>query len=146
MIILSILGSLAAIGVVCWLLFTLAVFALPFFMGVTAGTWAYGTGAGWLGAIVVGFLAAGGTFAIGQLLLLFVRPLWLKLLVVLAFVAPAAVAGYAATHGIVKHTMQSETWQLIFSGVGALAVGIVAFIRLTALFPTGAAGRDVSGA
>ncbi|MFG1228596.1 hypothetical protein [Xanthobacter wiegelii] len=146
MIILSILGSLTAIGVLCWLLFTLAVFALPFFMGVTAGTWAYGTGAGWLGAIVVGLLAAGGTFAIGQLLLVVARPLWLKLLVVLAFIAPAVVAGYAATHSIVKHTMPSETWQVIFASVGALAVGVVAFIRLTTLFPTGAAGRDVSGA
>jgi len=29
MIILAILVSLAAIGVLCWLLFTLAVFALP---------------------------------------------------------------------------------------------------------------------
>ncbi|MFG1303017.1 hypothetical protein V5F34_02635 [Xanthobacter autotrophicus] len=146
MILLSILGSLAAIGVLCWLLFTLAVFALPFFMGVTASTWAYGTGAGWLGAIVVGFLAAGGTFTIGQLLLLFARPLWLKLLVVLAFIAPAVAAGYAATHGIVKHTMPSETWQLIFSGVGALAVGLVAFIRLTTLFPPEGSGRGSAGA
>lgn len=146
MIVLSILGSLAAIGVLCWLLFTLAAFALPFFMGVTAGTWAHGTGAGWLGAIIVGLLAAGGTFAIGQLLLVVARPLWLKFLVVLAFVAPAVAAGYAATHGIVKHTMPSETWQLIFSGAGALAVGIVAFIRLTTLFSPGGSSRGSAGA
>ena len=50
MIILGIVLSFAAIGILCWLLFTLAVFALPFFAGVTAGTWAYDTGAGWLGA------------------------------------------------------------------------------------------------
>lgn len=37
MIILAILASLAAIGLLCWLLFTLAVFALPAFVGVTAG-------------------------------------------------------------------------------------------------------------
>lgn len=136
MIVLSILGSLAAIGVLCWLLFTLAVFALPFFLGLTVGTWAYGSGAGWLGAGIVGLVAAGATFGIGQLMLAVVRPLWLKLLVVLAFVAPAVVAGYAATHGIVKHTTPSETWQLVFSGVGAIAVGIVAFVRLTALIPS----------
>ena len=40
MIILGIVLSFAAIGILCWLLFTLAVFALPFFAGVTAGTWA----------------------------------------------------------------------------------------------------------
>lgn len=36
MIILPILATLAAIVALCWLLFTLAVFALPFFAGVTA--------------------------------------------------------------------------------------------------------------
>jgi len=146
MIVLSILGSLAAIGVLCRLLFTLAVFALPFFLGLTAGTLAYGSGAGWLGAVIVGLVAAGATFGIGQLMLVLVRPLWLKLIVVLAFVAPAAVAGYAATHGIVKHTMPLETWQLVFSGVGAIAVGIVAFVRLTALIPSEPSGRGITRA
>jgi len=131
MIILAVLVSLAAIGVLCWLLFTLAVYALPFFAGVTVGTWAYGTGAGWLGAIVVGFVGAVATFLVGQLLLAFVRPLWLRVLVALAFVAPAVIAGYHATHGIVKHTMPSETWQLVFSVIGAIAVGITAFVRVT---------------
>ena len=40
MIILAIVASLAAIGLLCWLLFTLAVFALPAFVGVSAGAWA----------------------------------------------------------------------------------------------------------
>ncbi len=40
MIFLGILLSIAAIGFFCWLLFTLAVFALPFFAGITAGAWA----------------------------------------------------------------------------------------------------------
>ncbi|QRG08909.1 hypothetical protein EZH22_11915 [Xanthobacter dioxanivorans] len=133
MIIFSILGCLAAIGIFCWLLFTLAVFALPFLLGLTAVSWAYGTGAGWIGAIVVGLIAAGAIFAIGQFLLIVARPLWLKLLVAFAFVAPAVVAGYAATYGIVKHVLPSQTWQLIFSGAGAIAVGIVTFVRLATL-------------
>lgn len=37
MIILAILASLAATGLLCWLLFTLAVFALPAFVGATLG-------------------------------------------------------------------------------------------------------------
>lgn len=114
MIFIGILFSIAAIGFLCWLLFTLAVFALPSFAGVTAGIWAYDTGAGWLGAIVVGALAAGLTFGIGQLLLLFVRPLWARIAILLGFVAPAAFAGYHATHGIVKHVMPSEDWQFAF--------------------------------
>ena len=40
MIALGILASVAGIGFFCWLLFTLAVYALPFFAGVTVGLWA----------------------------------------------------------------------------------------------------------
>ena len=115
MIFIGILLSIGAIGFLCWLLFTLAVFALPFLAGLTAGTWAYGTGAGWFGAIIVGSVAAGLTFGIGQLLLATVRPTWARLLIAAAFVAPAVVAGFHATHGIVKHTLPSETWQVVFS-------------------------------
>ena len=146
MIFVGILLSIAAIGFLCWLLFTLAVFALPFFAGVTAGTWAYGTGAGWLGAFVVGFVATGLTFGIGQLLLATVRPTWARLLVAAAFVAPAVVAGFHATHGIVKHTMPSETWQVVFSVIGAVAVGIVAFTRITGMAASGPATGHTSHA
>jgi hypothetical protein len=141
MIFLGILLSIAAIGFFCWLLFTLAVFALPFFAGITAGAWAHDTGAGWLGAILVGVVAAGLTLGIGQVLLGIVRPLWARMLIALAFVAPAAIAGYHATHGIVKHTMPSETWQLVFSVFGAIAVGVTAFARVTAMAATGPTGQ-----
>ncbi len=58
MIFLGILASIAAIGFLCWLLFTLAVFAFPLFAGVSIGTWAYGTGAGWPGAVLIGLIGA----------------------------------------------------------------------------------------
>ena len=142
MIFLGIILSIAAIGFFCWLLFTLAVFALPFFAGVTVGGWAFQTGAGWPGAILIGAVAAGLTLGIGQVLLGIVRPLWARMLIALAFVAPAAIAGYHATHGIVKHTMPSETWQLVFSVIGAIAVGITAFARVTAMAATGPTGQN----
>ncbi len=144
MIIIGIILSIAAIGVFCWLLFTLAVFALPFIAGVTGGMWAYETGAGWLGAIVVGAVAAALTFGIGQLLLLFVRPLWARIVIALTFVAPAAIAGYHATHGIVKHTMPSEGWQVAFSIIGAVAIGATALRRLVSMAPPGSTGQNLA--
>jgi disulfide bond formation protein DsbB len=80
---------------------------------------------------VVGLAGAAVSFVGGQLALAVVRPLWVRLLVALAFVAPALITGYHANHGIVKHTMPSETWQLVFSVIGAVAVGITAFVRVT---------------
>lgn len=146
MIFIGILASIAAIGALCWLLFTLAVFALPVFAGATAGAWAYQTGAGWIGGFVVGLVAAALTFGIGQFLLAFVRPLWLRLAVAAAFVAPAVLAGYHATHGIVQHTMPSDTWQIIFSVIGAIAVGVTAFVRVTTVAAPGPSGRGLSRA
>ncbi|AWB25814.1 MULTISPECIES: hypothetical protein [Methylobacterium] len=147
MIILAILASVAAIGVLCWLLFTLAVFALPAFVGFAAGAWANGTGAGIAGAILVGMVAAAVTFAVGQLLITFARPMWLKLGVAIVFVAPAAVAGFHATHGIVKHLMPSDVWQITFSVIGAIAVGITAFARVAGMAKaSGPTSRDLARA
>jgi hypothetical protein len=144
MIIIGVLLSIAAISFVCWLLFTLAVFALPFFAGVTAGMWAYDTGAGWLGAIIVGAVAGMSTFGIGQFLLVAVRPLWARIVIALAFVAPATSAGYHATHGIVKHTIPSEGWQVAFSVFGAVAIGLTALIRLAAMATPGPTGPNLA--
>jgi hypothetical protein len=144
MIVLGIIVSIAAIGTMCWLLFNLAVFALPFFIGLNAGIWAYGTGADWLGGILIGLIAAGLTVAVGQGLLMLVRPIWARLLIALTFVAPADVAGFYATLGIVKHMMPSETWQIIFSVVGAVAVGVTAFLRVAGMAATGPADGNLA--
>lgn len=133
MIVLGPFLVIVAIGFFCWLLFTLAVFALPLFVGFTAGLWAFHTGAGVLGGIVVGLVAGGATFGVGQLALAYVPWAWLRLLIILFFAAPAAVAGYSATHGIAQMAMPSTTWQMIFSLAGAIAVSVTAFIRLTGM-------------
>ena len=146
MIILGILLSIAAIGFLCWLLFTLAVFALPFFVGVSIGMWAYHTGAGWFGAIIVGLIGAALTLGIGQFLLSVIQPLWARMLITLVFVAPAAIAGYHATHGIVQHTMPSEIWQTVFSIIGAVAVGATAFIRVAGMASTVPPGQRLARA
>ncbi|MGE0294224.1 MAG: hypothetical protein AB7P97_17885 [Hyphomonadaceae bacterium] len=146
MIILGILLCMVAIGFLCWLLFTLAVFALPFFVGVTTGMWAFNSGAGWPGAIIVGALAAGLTFGVGQLLLGTVRPLWAKVAITLVFVAPAAVAGYHATHGIAKHLMPSDAWQIAFSIFGAVAVSVAAFVRIAGAAGPGQPGQGIARA
>tara|TARA_R110002126_G_scaffold141593_3_gene286717 strand:- start:392 stop:829 length:438 start_codon:yes stop_codon:yes gene_type:complete len=139
--IIAILGSIAAIAVLCWLLFTLAIYALPGLGGVVAGMWAYQTGAGLPGSVLVGLLGAALVFGFAQFLILFARAMWLKLAVALVFVAPATVAGFHATLGIVRHLMPSETWQTVFSVFGAVAVGITAFVRVTSMAPPGPAGQ-----
>ena len=53
MIVIGILFGIVGIGFLCWLLFSLAVYALPFFAAVSAGLWAYHGDVGPVGAIFV---------------------------------------------------------------------------------------------
>ena len=144
MIIFGPLLVIAGICFLCWLLFTLAVFALPFFVGLTVGVWAFHSGAGVIGGILVGLAAGGATFGVGQFALGLVPWTWLRLLIILIFVAPAAVAGYSATYGIAHMAMPSATWQTIFAVVGAIAVGVTAFLRFTAMATPGPAGQSMA--
>src|SRR5258708_2216957 len=61
MIAIGIVLNLVGLGIFCWLLFTLAVYALPFFVGATTGVFAYHSAAGRLVAIAVGLLTGGAT-------------------------------------------------------------------------------------
>ncbi|WP_259260804.1 MULTISPECIES: hypothetical protein [Bradyrhizobium] len=144
MIIFGPLLVVVGIGFFCWLLFTLAVFALPFFVGLTIGIWAFHTGAGVLGGTAAGLVSGGATICIGQLALAFVPWTWLRLLIILLYVAPATFAGYSATHGIAQMATPSPTWQTIFAIVGATAVTIAAFIRFAAMAAPGPTGRDLA--
>lgn len=146
MIFLGVLGYIAAISILCWLVFNLAVFALPFLVGLTLGGWAYETGAGWFGAILIGLVSGGASFALGQVLLGTVRPLWARILIALAFVIPAAIAGYHATLGISRLMMPSEIWQIVFSIAGAFAVAVTAYLRITAEIAPAGGARNSQGA
>ena len=45
MLVIELILSMFGIGLFCWLIFTLAVYALPFFVGLTAGMAAFHDGA-----------------------------------------------------------------------------------------------------
>jgi hypothetical protein len=126
------LMSVALIGLLCFVAYTLATYVLPFMLGITAARFAYDTGSGLIGAGLVGLTA--GAVAFGLLVFLFasLRPPILRLGVALVFAAPAAVAGYALVHGITKEAVPSEVWRQIFCIVGAIFVGVSALMRLAA--------------
>jgi len=131
MVILILLG-VVLVGLLCALAYTLATYALPFMLGLAAARLAYATGAGLIGAGFVGLAA--GAVAFGVLAFLFstLRSPILRFAVVTVFVAPAAIAGYALVHGIVRQAVPSEIWRQIFCVLGAVAVGVSAWLRLAA--------------
>ena len=96
MLVLGLILSVFGIGFFCWLLFTLIVYALPFVVGLTVGMAAFHTGAGVIGALIVGVAVGALTLFVGQVAFASVRSFILRAAIALLYAVPAAIAGYHA--------------------------------------------------
>ena len=133
MIIIGVLLNIVGLGVFCWALFALAIHALPFFVGMTAGIYSFQAGAGPFGAIVVGFVAGGFTLVLGQYAFSVARSPIVRLVIGLLFAVPAARAGYDVTLALAHVGIPSEWWRESFAMLGAIAVGSTAWARVSIL-------------
>lgn len=124
--------SVALIALLCVLAYTLAIYALPFLLGLAAAQFAYHTGSGLIGAGLVGLFSAGVAFGVLAVLFETIRSPVIRLIVALVFAAPAAMAGYALVYGITKEAVPSDIWRQIFCIVGGGFVGVAAWMRLAA--------------
>jgi hypothetical protein len=131
MLALGLVLNTVGIGLFCWLIVTLAVYALPFFVAVNAGMIAFHSGAGILGAPLVGIAAGAVTLAIGQTAFAMTRPLILRAVIAAAFAIPAAIAGYHVVLVMSRIGMPSPAWREVFACLGALVIGGTAWTRLT---------------
>jgi hypothetical protein len=133
MIIVGILLNIVGLGVFCWALFALAIYALPFFVGMTAAIYTYQTGTGLFGAIIVGFVAGGFALVLGRYAFSVARGPVLRLLIGLLFAVPAARAGYDVTLALSHIGIPSEWWRESFAVLGAIAIGSTAWARVSTL-------------
>ena len=131
MLIVGILLNVVGLGVLCWALFTLAVHALPFFVGLTAGIYSSQIGMGPFGAIVIGLVAGGFALVLGRYGFSIARGPVVRLLIGLLFVVPAARAGYDVTLALSHVGIPSEWWRESFAMLGAIAVGSTAWARVS---------------
>ena len=136
MIIIGIILSFIALGFFCGLLFLLAVHALPVLAGATAALFAYHTGAGPIGAVLVGMIVGVVTLVGGQIAVAAVRSSLIRAAIALLFVVPAAIAGYYATRGLVHISVPAEGWRDALALIGAIIVGSAAWTRMTPVAPT----------
>jgi len=129
----AIAAALAALLFMCWILFTLAVYALPFFVAVSAGMFAYQTGAGAIGAGIIALAAGVVSIVLGQALFAAAQSPAVRATIAAAYAAPAAFAGYHAVHGLASIGSPSPGWHELLSVTGALVIGLVAWSRMGAL-------------
>lgn len=128
MTIFLVLGLIAGLYMI-WLLFHLAIHALPVSAGIGGGLWLHSQGYGYLASILGGLLAGTLVVLIGQLLLAHVRSPILRLAIMLTFAVPAAVAGYHAIYSIAGLALAPGASLSILAWGGALTIGAMAFSR-----------------
>ena len=133
MLVIGLILSMFGVGLFCWLIFTLAVYALPCFVALTAGIAAFDSGAGVLGALLVGVIAGALTLGVGQVAFALVRPMILRAIIAAAFAVPAAIAGYHTVLGLSQIGVPSLLWREVFAWTGAIMIGCMAWARMTVL-------------
>ena len=126
-----IIVSTVLIGTLCVLAYRLAVYALPVMLGFAIARIAYQTGAGMIGASIIGFIAGASAYGLLSVLFVSLQSPTSRIVVGLIFALPAAGAGYALVSGISANAIPSELWRLMFCVLGGLLVGSAAFTRLS---------------
>lgn len=130
---LSTILSILGLGVIVYALFTLAVYALPFFVAVTVGMYVYEAEAGFIAVLAAAFLSGAATLVLGQIAFATIRSGPVRLALGALFALPAGVAGYHAIRGLSEVGGANESWTLVFGSTGALVVGAIAWARVTVL-------------
>jgi hypothetical protein len=135
MIIIGIILGFVGLAYLCWLLFTLAVYALPLFAAVAAGLATYHSGSGPIGAIIVGAIAGSITLVAGQIAFTTLRSPLTRAAIAFLFALPAAVAGYHAALGLAHIGVPAEGWRQAIAVAGAIIVAATAWARMALAAP-----------
>lgn len=134
MLVIGLVLGVFGIGLFVGLIFTLSIYALPFFVALNAGIAALHSGAGVLAGLIAGVIAGALTLAIGQIAFATVRPMALRAVIAAVFAIPAAIAGYHAVLGLTKIFVPSSLlWHEVFAWGGAVIIGCTAWARMTIL-------------
>jgi hypothetical protein len=146
MLIIGISASIFGIGLLCWLIFTLTVYALPFFVGLTSGLVAFHAGLGATGSLLVGIATGILTLGAGRLAFTFLKSVPVRAAIAAGFAIPAGIAGYHAVLGLSEIGISSLAWREAFAWIGAVVIGCTAWARMTGLGPIPARpGRVAAG-
>lgn len=135
--IIAILLTSGALVALAWLIFNLAIYALPLFVGVSAASWANAHGSGVVGAGIIGLFAGALALAVGKTVSATTRSPALRLAVLAVYLIPAAVAGFALARHVAGWTVTGEVWRTGFAVIGAGVTTLVTYARLTSAPPGG---------
>jgi hypothetical protein len=128
----AILFNFAGLGLLCWLLYALAVDALAFFAALSIAFAAFNAGAGIVGAVALALIAGVGVLTLIRIGVAATRSWSLRLAITLIYAIPAGVAGYQLSGAFAGLGGASGGWRDAMAFLGALAVAAAALARLEA--------------
>ena len=117
MIVAVMLMSVALVGILSVVAYTLATYALPLMLGFAVARFAFHSGSGLTGASFIGLIAAAASFGVFTVLFATLRSPILRLFV-------------ALVHGATHEAIPSAIWRQIFCFIGGALVGVSALMRL----------------
>jgi len=123
--------TIFGLGALCWIVFNLAVYALPFAVGLTSGLYLHEAGQGVFLSLIVGLFVGGFIAALGEFAFERIRFAPLKLAIGLAYAVPAGIAGFHAAKGFAEFGSAGGLTISILSWLGALVVGGTAWARVS---------------
>ncbi|MBJ3764605.1 hypothetical protein ILP92_17875 [Maribius pontilimi] len=129
----STIASILGLGFLLYVLFTLAVYALPVFVAMSVGIYVYDTDVGVLAALVSAFLSGAATLVFGQIAFATIKSVPVRLALGALYALPAGVAGLHTIKGLSEIGGAGETWTLVFGWIGAFVVGGTAWARIASL-------------
>jgi hypothetical protein len=94
MLALGLVLNTLGIGLFCWAIFALAVYALPFFVALSLGMAALQSRVDVVGALLIGTAGGALTLVFAQTAIAITRSLTMRIAIAAAFALPAAIAGY----------------------------------------------------
>lgn len=128
-----ILLAITAAIVVCVIANYLAIYALPFMVGLSAFQWVYATKVGFLWSGLAALTAALASVVLVIAVVGIARNPAIRLIALAVFAVPAFIAGYALIYGIMKHGTDSAILLNSVGIVAGLIIGIAAIANLNAL-------------
>lgn len=136
MLALGLVLNTLGIGLFCWAIFALAVYALPFFVALSIGMATLQSGVGVVGALLIGIAGGALTLLLGRVAFAVTRSSALRIAIATAFAIPAAVAGYHVVFALSKIGVPSLAWREVFACLGAVCIGVTSWTRSIVLAET----------
>lgn len=136
MLALGLVLNTLGVGLFCWAIFALAVYALPFFVALSIGMTVFQSGAGLAGALLIATAGGALTLVLGQVVFAVTRSLALRIAIATVFAVPAAIAGYHVVFAVPHIGVPSLAWREVFACLGAVCIGVTSWTRLMVLAET----------